>query len=215
MTGTSLRPAPATDGPLIVACAALTSDLRAVLSQLGLGDAAEVRYVRASLHNRPDLIVDAIIERIGGHPIEGRDVVVGFADCGTAGGIDALVETLRGRGANVTRLPGAHCYEFFGGDRFAELHDRAPGTFYLTDFLAKHFDALVWAGLGLDRYPELTVTYFGNYTHVVLLSQTDDPDVVLAARAAAERLGLQFDHVHVGRGALADAVSVTMRAQVA
>ena len=215
MRGASARRAPAADGPLIVACAALTSDIRAVLGQLGQGDAVEVRYVPASLHNRPDLIVDAVIERIGERPIEGREVVVGFADCGTGGGIDAIVESLRGRGAIVTRLPGAHCYEFFAGDRFAELHDRSPGTFYLTDFLAKHFDALVWAGLGLDRHPELAMTYFGNYTHVVLLSQTDDPDVVLDAKAAAERLGLQFDHVHVGRGPLVDAVSVTMRAQVA
>jgi hypothetical protein len=215
MRGVSARRAPPAGGPLIVACAALTADLRAVLGQLAEGDAVEVRYVPATLHNRPDLIVEAVIDRIGERSIEGREIVVGFADCGTGGGIDDVVELLRGRGATVTRLPGAHCYEFFAGARFAELHDRSPGTFYLTDFLAKHFDALVWAGLGLDRHPELATTYFGNYTHVVLLSQTGDPDVVLGARAAAERLGLQFDHVHVGRGALVDAVSVTMRAQVA
>ena len=70
MKGASTRRAPAADGPLIVACAALTSDIRAVLGQLGQGDAVEVRYVPASLHNRPDLIVDAVIERIGERPIE-------------------------------------------------------------------------------------------------------------------------------------------------
>lgn len=169
----------------------------------------------AALHNRPERIVDAVLERVGELPIEGRHVIVGFADCGTGGGIDALVELLRDRGATVTRLPGAHCYEFFGGARFAELSNRSPGTFYLTDFLAKHFDALVWAGLGLDRHPELAAVYFGNYTHVVLLSQTDDPRVVSGARGAAERLGLLFEHVHVGRGSLTDAVSVAMGSQVA
>ena len=219
MSGATATRAPTAAGPLIVACAALTSDLRAVLGQLGLSDAAEVRYVKASLHNRPDLIADAVIEQTAECRVDGRMVVLGFADCGTGGGIDAVVESLQDRGATATRLPGAHCYEFFAGDRFAELHDRSPGTFYLTDFLARHFDALVWAGLGLDRHPELASTYFGNYTHLVLLSQTDDPDVVLRARTAAERLGLQFDHVHVGRDRLVDAVSVTVsltaRAQVA
>ena len=169
----------------------------------------------AALHNRPERIVGAVLERIGELPVEGRHVIVGYADCGTSGGIDDLVELLRDRGAIVTRLPGAHCYEFFGSARFNELSNRSPGTFYLTDFLAKHFDALVWAGLGLDRHPELTAAYFGNYTHVVLLSQTDDPRVVSRARAAADRLGLLFDHVHVGRGPLVDAVSVAIRSQVA
>ena len=215
MTGATASGALAADGPLIVACAALTSDLRAVLGQTGLSNTTEVRYVKASLHNRPDLIADAVVEQIAECRIDGRMVVVGFADCGTGGGIDAVVDSLQERGATATRLPGAHCYEFFAGERFADLHDRSPGTFYLTDFLARHFDALVWSGLGLDRHPELALTYFGNYTHLVLLSQTDDPDVVLRARAAAERLGLQFDQVHVGRDRLVDAVSVTVRAKVA
>ena len=219
MTVATARRAPAcesaADDPLIVACAALTADLRAVLGQLGRRDTAEVRYVPAALHNRPERIVDAVLERIGELPIEGRHVIVGYADCGTSGGIDDLVELLRHRGAIVTRLPGAHCYEFFGGARFNELSNRSPGTFYLTDFLAKHFEALVWAGLGLDRHPELTAAYFGNYTHVVLLSQTDDPHVVSRARCAADRLGLLFEHVHVGRGLLIDAVSVAIGSQVA
>lgn len=206
---------PPGDGPLIVACAALTADLRAVLGQLGADELAEVRWVPAQLHNHPDRIVEAIVDRIGDRALDGRDVLVGFADCGTAGEVDALVESLRSRGARVARLPGAHCYEFFAGDRFTELHDAAPGTFYLTDFLAKHFDALVWAGLGLDRHPELTAAYFGNYTDLVLLSQTDEPDVLGAARAAADRLGLRFRHVHVGRAALAVAVDVTMRSRAA
>ena len=91
---------------------------------------------------------------------------------------------------------------------FAALHEAEPGTFYLTDFLAKHFDALVWGSLGLDRHPELRDMYFGNYRRVVLLSQTDDPAVVEAGRRAAEMLGLEFEHVHVGRRPFAEAVSV-------
>ena len=92
---------------------------------------------------------------------------VAYADCGTGGHLDALLEQHPG----IERLPGAHCYEVFAGaEQFAELHDTEPGTFFLTDFLARHFDALVWEGLGLDRHPELLAMYFGNYTRVVLLS---------------------------------------------
>ena len=108
-----------------------------------------------------------------------------------------------------TRLPGAHCYEVFAGsEQFAALCDEEPGTFFLTDFLARHFDALVWQGLGLDRHPELRDMYFGNYRRVVLLSQSEDEDVVAAGRRGAELLGLAFEHRHVGRAGLADAVPV-------
>jgi hypothetical protein len=111
---------------------------------------------------------------------------------------------------DVQRIPGAHCYEFFAGSElFAQLQDDQPGTFYLTDFLAKHFNALVWEGLGLDRHPQLRDTYFSNYTRVVLLSQTTDPKVVEYAKAAAAQLGLSFEHRHVGVQGLANSIPVT------
>jgi hypothetical protein len=42
----------------------------------------------------------------------------------------------------------------------------------------------------------------------VLLSQSTDPDVVAAGQAAADRLGLAFEHRHVGRHRLAAAIQV-------
>jgi hypothetical protein len=137
---------------------------------------------------------------------------VAYADCGTGGALDRWLADRPG----VTRLPGAHCYEVFaGGARFTELHDAEPGTFFLTDFLARHFDALVWEGLGLDRHPELRDLYFGNYRRVVLLSQSTDPDVVRSAERAAGRLGLDFEHHHTGRSELATAIPVAVRARAA
>ena len=112
----------------------------------------------------------------------------------------------------ATRLPGAHCYEFFAGASvFTALADAEPGTFYLTDFLARHFDALVIQGLGLDRHPQLRDQYFAHYTRVVLLSQSNDRELTTLGRAAAERLGLAFEHVHVGL----DPFTVAVRAAVA
>lgn len=190
--------------PLIIACAALTADLRAVLGASDFADHIEVSYLPAKLHNRPEQIVPAIAPLLDATLASHRQVFVAYADCGTGGQLDALLAQY----PDVQRLPGAHCYESFAGAAlFAELHDDQPGTFYLTDFLAKHFDALVWASLGLDRAPHLRDLYFGNYTRVVLLSQTNDPLVTEHAQHAARQLGLAFEQRHVGRGGLSQPIA--------
>lgn len=196
--------------PLVLACGALVAELRAVLAANELTDAVDVHYLPANLHNRPEQIVPSLRMLIGEHIVDEpeRPVLLGYADCGTGGHIDALIAEM----PQLRRLPGAHCYEFFAGaELFAALHDDQPGTFYLTDFLAKHFDALVWQGLGLDRHPELRPMYFDNYTRVVLLSQATDEALIEAGRQAADRLGLVFEHRHVGLGPFADAVTVSLR----
>jgi hypothetical protein len=199
-----------TDRPLVVACGALAAELRAVLSGQGLAAAVDVIYLPANLHNRPEEIVPALAHLVARHP--GRPTLIAYADCGTGGGLDRFLAEHPG----VQRLPGAHCYEVFAGaERFARLHEEAPGTFYLTDFLAKHFDALVWSGLGLDRHPQLRDVYFGNYERVVLLSQTGDPAVVLAAEAAATRLRLAFLHEPVGRTHFGREVAVALTGSAA
>lgn len=194
--------------PLVLACGALVSELRAVLASNGLTDDVDVRYLPANLHNRPERIEPALRELLAEHdPAGDRPVLLGYADCGTGGGLDRLLAER----PNIRRLPGSHCYEFFtGSDAFKELHEAELGTFFLTDFLAKHFEPIMWEGLGLDRHPELLSMYFGNYTRVVLLSQKEDADVVIAARAAADRLGLAFEHRHVGLGPFNESVAVAL-----
>ena len=195
--------------PLVLACGALVSELRAVLAADGLGDTVEVRYLPANLHNRPERIVPALTELLDELDPRGeRPVLLGYGDCGTGGALDAFVAER----PNVRRLPGNHCYEFFSGTFvFEALAADELGTFWLTDFLAKHFRALVWEGLGLDRHPELLSAYFGHYTRLVLLSQTTDPDaldsVVAAAQDAAGQLGLRFEHHPTGLSAFAAAVT--------
>lgn len=179
--------------PLIIACGALVSELRSVLIASGIEDSVEVKYLPANLHNRPENIAPQVEEILASS--SRRRVFVAYADCGTGGHLDLVLAKY----PKVERLPGAHCYEFFAGtNEFMSAHDEEPGTFYLTDFLAKHFDALVWQGLGLDEHPELRETYFGNYRRVLLLSQTNNVEIVSAGRLAAQKLGLEFEHRHVG-----------------
>jgi hypothetical protein len=185
--------------PLVLACGALAADLRAVLRADGLEGYVDVEYLPANLHNRPDRIALELRPRLDAAAAAGRPVFVAYADCGTGGALDALLAAFPG----VGRLPGAHCYEVFAGSaEFAALHEAELGTFYLTDFLTRHFYALVWCGLGLDRHPELRDTYFGAYRRVVLLAQAPDPELIARARAAADRLGLTFEHRATGREGL-------------
>src|SRR5690606_6179906 len=116
----------------------------------------ELTAVPAQLHNRPGRIAPAVEERLDAWAGRFDLILIGYGDCGTGGALDALVA----RYANVARIPGPHCYEFYGGEVFAQQAEEYIGTFYLTDFLAHHFDKLVWAGMGLDRYPELQEQIF-------------------------------------------------------
>ncbi|RMH82959.1 MAG: DUF1638 domain-containing protein, partial [Actinomyces sp.] len=164
----------------------------------GLAGHLEVVWLPANLHNRPERIAPAVAEALDA--LADRPVFVAYADCGTGGALDAVLA----HHPDVRRLPGAHCYEVFAGSAtFAALCEAEPGTFHLTDFLARHFDALVWSGLGLDRHPELRQTYFAHYRRLVHLDQAGDPAVVEMARSAADRLGLEFHHVPTGRDGLA------------
>ncbi len=183
---------------LVIACGALAHELKAILAIDELDDVA-VECLPARLHNRPSEIPEAVrgrVRRAREHGVE--RVFVGYADCGTGGLLATVCEE-----EGVEMLDGAHCYEFFATSaRFAELQDAEVGSFYLTDFLVKHFDRMVWSGLGLDRHPELLSSYFGNYTRCVYLAQTDDPDLHARAVAAADRLGLDLLVERTGYGEL-------------
>jgi len=151
------------------------------------------------LHNRPERIAGAVEAAARELSAYGR-IVVGYADCGTYGAVDELCAR---RG--WTRLPGLHCYDLYAGpSRIAALLDEEPGTYFLTDFLARAFDRLVIQELGLDRYPELRDTYFEHYTRVIWLTVEPDGEHRAAAVAAADRLGLRLEIV--GTGSTLDAV---------
>jgi uncharacterized protein DUF1638 len=198
--GVDIRPskAPADAArAIVIGCGALARELLEVAGQVpGL----EVACLPPDLHNRPGGIPGAVKRRIAKARSEGFErIFIAYADCGTGGLLEPVLAE-----AGVERLPGAHCYEVFAGSaQFAAMADAEPGTFWLTDFLARNFERLVIRGLGIDRHPELQATYFANYTRVVFLSQTDDPDLLVLAERAAERLGLAFEHRPTGVANLA------------
>lgn len=187
---------------LVIGCGALGRELVELARRDGLGS-IEISCLPASLHNRPGGIPAAVDAKL--REARGRydRVFVAYGDCGTGGELDRVLDA-----HGVERLPGAHCYAAFAGPAaFDQLADEEPGTFYLTDFLARSFDALVIRGLGLDRHPDLLGTYFAGYRRVVYLSQREDPALLAMAMRAAARLGLAFEHRHTGYGELATAMA--------
>lgn len=184
---------------LVIACGALAREIDALKAANGWQH-LELSCLDAKLHHRPGRIPERLRERIRRSKDRFDRIFVAYADCGTTGGIDRVIEE---EGPGIERLPGAHCYQFFAGrERFAALSEEEPGTFYLTDFLARHFERFVIEPLKIDVHPELEQAFFGNYRRLVYLSQTSDAELLAKARAAAERLGLEFEHVPTGYGEL-------------
>ena len=121
-----------------------------------------------------------------------------WRDCGTGGTLERACAEM-----GVEMIAGPHCYSFFDGNaRFAARGDDDLTAFYLTDFLARQFDAFVWQPLGLDRHPELRDMYFGHYERLIYLAQTDDPALTGAAQACADKMGLSFERRVTGYGDL-------------
>lgn len=182
---------------LVIACGALAREIIELKHSQGW-EHLYLSCIDARLHNRPEQIPERLRERIRENADRYAKIFVAYADCGSGGGIDRVVAE-----EGVERLPGAHCYQFYAGtERFNALSEAEPGTFYLTDFLTRHFDRLVIRPLGLDTHPELRDSYFGNYRKLVYLSQVVDGALIELAREAAERLELEFEHVHCGYGEL-------------
>jgi hypothetical protein len=189
-------------GILVIACGALAREI-AALRRMNDWTAIDVRCLPAELHNRPERIAPAVRDAIRAHRDTYTTIFVAYGDCGTGGQLDAV---LAAEGAE--RIPGAHCYEFFAGaTAFSELSEAEPGTFYLTDFLVRHFDRLVTRGLGLDRHPELAGEYFRHYRKLVYLAQTRVPSTIEHAKQIAQRMGFEFEHRFTGYGGLGERLS--------
>jgi Protein of unknown function (DUF1638) len=176
-----------TTSAAVVACGALAFDVQAISRRRGWE--VEVVPVDALLHNRPSEIAPAVARLRERHEV----VALAYADCGTYGALDAL---------GLPRLAGDHCYDVFAGEEVAPALAEEPGTYFLTDFLARSFQHTVIRELGLDRYPELRDEYFRHYTRVMWLAQRPTPTTRACAERAAATLGLPLVERAVGVGGL-------------
>lgn len=178
---------------LLIACGALAKELVQIV-RLNQWGHIRVRCLSPALHQEPQKIPAAVRAELEKSTGQYERIFVAYGDCGTGGRLDEVLEEF-----GIERLPGSHCYEFYAGaDNFREISESEAGTFYLTDFLVRHFERLIRRGLGLDKRPELKDLYFGNYRRLVYLAQTDDPELQQIASDYAAYLGLEYQYHFTG-----------------
>lgn len=183
---------------LMIACGAIAREVLAVIGANGWTH-IDLHCLPAIYHNTPAKIAPAVRLMVEEQRTNYRDIYILYANCGTGGELFDLCKDM-----GIKMLSGPHCYSFFEGNAvFAARAEDEFRAFYLTDFLARQFDAFVIRPLGLDRHPELRDAYFGNYEKLVYLAQTQDPALDDKARHCAERLGLAYERRQTGYGDLA------------
>ena len=190
------------DKILVIACGALAKEITALI-RMNNWTHLQLRYLPAKLHNEPHNIPQNIRKNLINAQNKFSQIFIGYADCGTGGKLDNLLEEF-----GVQRLPGAHCYEFFSSNQtFSKMLEEEPGSFFLTDFLVKSFEKLIWQGLKINNHPELLNIYFRHYKRLVYLAQTESQSLQTQAQEIAQRLGLNYLYRFTGYGALTPALS--------
>jgi len=185
----------------VIGCGMIAREILAVCDQLGL-DHIDLKCLPAMWHHHPEKIAPGVEAAILKAREEGfQNIFVAYADCGTGGLLDKVCED-----HGVQRIAGPHCFSFYiGNETFNEQSDDLITSFFMTDFLARHFVTFFVKPLGLDRHPELRDMYFGNYTRLIYLAQTEDPKLDEVAEKAADFLGLEYEKRSTGYGDLTSA----------
>lgn len=200
--GRTAAAAPFAERVRVIACGAIAREVIAICKANAL-DHIDLVCLPAIWHVFPEKIAPGMREAIAEARQEGFSrIFIGYAECGTQGQLDSIcIEE------GIERIGGPHCYSFFtGNEAFAANTDNEFTAFYLTDLLARQFEAFVIEPLKLDRHPELRDMVFGNYTKIVYLAQTEDAELQRKAKWAADYLGLDYEYRFTGYGDLTRAI---------
>jgi hypothetical protein len=179
---------------LVVVCAALGREVRAISARRRWS--VDLVSINAAYHLFPSKIEAAVEAKLEEAGDRYRRKVVVYGHCG-AFRLDEILERY-----GAVRPVGPHCYEMYGGERFAELLREDPGTYILTDFLVRAWDRLVVRGLKIDQHPKLRPLLFRHYHRVAYFPQERDPELVERAQAIADWLELPLVIEEPGYGDL-------------
>ena len=86
-------------------------------------------------------------------------LIVIYGDCGTGSQLDMFRNE-----ENILRVPGPHCHHSLMGEAgFDMAMDQELGTFFLTDYVARHFEQILMRVMVLGDHPHLRDIYFAHY----------------------------------------------------
>ena len=166
----------ATGAPVaFLACGALARETSELVHRNGWR--ADVHGISARLHLEPLKIGPAVDAKLAELTERYERVIVVYGDCGTGGRLDDVIARYP-----AARPAGVHCYQWFSGDQWPEISEDIS-VYFLTDWLVRSWETAVVKGLGLDRFPWLSDTYFEHITKVVFLQQDPDADGSLERKA--------------------------------
>ena len=186
---------PGPPSTLLISCGALAREIITIIRS-NSWDHMQVKCLPAHLHNDPEKIPEEVRKRIRENCECFDQIFVLFSDCGTGGLLDKVLKE-----EGVEPIFGNHCYEVYSGTcEFEQLVAAEPASFFLTDFLVRHFKRLIIEGMGIDRHPQLLDIFFGKYKRLVYLAQKPDSLLATKAEEAAQRLGLDLDIRITGYG---------------
>jgi hypothetical protein len=194
------------DRVTVVVCAALVREVRQVAADAGWD--VDVHPLPTHHHVRPSALapaVDAKLDELG----DSDDRVVVYGDCGSAGGIDAVLAR-----HGVCRPRGPHCYAMLLGEQYDAVTAAHPRAYFVTPWLLRNWDRMIVRPLALDRDPTLAAEYFAGVDVVVYLRAEADPSLEERARAAAETLGKPLEIVDVDLADFRTAIEDALAARV-
>ena len=165
-----------------MAAVPLARELLDLIKQFPDGQ-VDLTCLPAIWHNSPEKITPGLAKKSLSEKT-GAPYLVAYGDCGTGGDIDRLLQR-----EQVDPYRGPHCYEMYMGkaDFDAEM-EAELGTFFVTDYMVRHFERIVMKGMGLRDHPQLRDMYFGNYTRFLYLAQTEDDALQRKAEKALKSL---------------------------
>lgn len=179
----------------LVVCGALMKEVQQVV--VAHGWSVDLHGVPARHHTQPRRIIEAVesmLDRLEG---QYERVIVVYGDCGTAGALDQLLES---RG--VSRIPGPHCYEMYAGADFSSLTQDCPGTYFITDYLVRHWETTVLADSDPRWRESYTQTMFAGFERMIYLQQGPNEALESKAEQIADSVGLPLEIQPTGLGAL-------------
>ena len=195
MTSTGARVA-------LIACGAVAQDTAALVAAHGWD--ADVHGISSELHMTPLDIAPAVEAKLQTLLPRYERVIVVYGDCGTGGRLDEVLARYP-----AVRPAGVHCFQWYAGDLYRRFHEDI-GIYFLTDWLVQNWERAVIKGLGLDRFPWLRETYFGNLTRILFVRQHPDPGREQKAREIAAYMGKPLEIHDTGTGPLEELITPLM-----